>query len=358
MSLTTVQPGMLGTPQPYSFKNRVINGAMAIDQRNSGTVNTPANGGYSVDRWQSNYSGGGVYSCQQVSTAPAGFFNSLKLTVTTADSSIAATDVYVMVQVIEGYNLADLNQGTTNAKSFTLSFWVQSSVTGTYSAGVRSGAGDVGYAFNYTISAANTWTYVSATIPGTSLGTWATGNTSGLILLIDLGSGSNRNLTPNTWTSGIGYNTSSQTPWISTNGATFYLTGVQLEAGTTATSFDYRPYGTELALCQRYFYNFIGSSSNSLLITTGQAYSTTNGIYAIQPFVPMRTTPTLSYSGVSTWTASGNGTTLTSLSIDAGSSERILRIVAVVNSALLVTGNATGLNLSNASSYINFSAEL
>ena len=240
--------------QTLGMKNRIINGAMVIDQRNAGAVNTPANGGYSVDRWQSNYSGGGVYSCQQTTTAPAGFASSLKLTVTTADSSIAATDVYALAQIIEGYNIADFNEGSANAKTFTISFWVQSSVTGTYSVGVRSSSGDYGYAFNYTISAANTWTYVTGTVSGTALGTWVGNvNTAGMYVLWDLGSGSNRNIPANTWTAGAGFNTSSQTPWISTNGATFYITGVQLEVGSSATGFEYRQYGTELALCQRYF---------------------------------------------------------------------------------------------------------
>jgi hypothetical protein len=298
MALTQVQPGMLGTPQPYAFKNRIINGAMVIDQRNGGALNTPANGGYSVDRWQSNYAGGGVYSCQLVASAPSGFFNSLKLTVTSPDSSIASSDTYALSQAIEACNIADFNQGTVNAKTFTVSFWVQSSVIGTYCVGFRSSSGDAGYAANYTISTANTWTYVSVTVPGTALGTWTTGNGAGLFVLFDLGSGSNRNIPANTWTTGAGFNTASQTPWISTNGATFYLTGVQLEVGTSATTFDYRPYGTELSLCQRYYW-YITNTCYAPPIALGQNYR----ILTLSYPVAMRTAPTLinpTYAGTIT----------------------------------------------------------
>ena len=238
----------------YGFKNRIINGAMMVSQRNgTSTVATPTDGQYVLDRFATFTNGGGVYSVGQSSTAPAGFTNSMLCTVTTIDSSIAATDYYLLTQSIEGYNVADLGFGTANAQTVTISFWVRSSVTGTFGFGLRQGSGTRSYVATYTINSANTWEQKSITIAGDTSGTWATDNTAGMIATWDLGSGSNRNGTANTWNAGNYWRTSSCVNWIANSGATFYITGVQLEKGSTATSFDYRPYGTELQLCQRYY---------------------------------------------------------------------------------------------------------
>jgi len=234
------------------FRNRLINGSMVIDQRNAGASVSISSSGFPVDRFLGIASGGGVFSGQQSSTAPTGFKNSTVLTVTTADASIAATDYYFFEQNIEGYNVADLGFGAAGASTVTVSFWVRSSITGTFSVALLNNDRSRTYTTTYTISAANTWEQKTVTIAGDTTGTWQSTNSTGIKVRFDLGSGSNRNGTAGSWQSTDTWRTSGSTNWIATNEATFYITGVQLEKGSTATSFDYRPYGTELQLCQRY----------------------------------------------------------------------------------------------------------
>jgi hypothetical protein len=241
------------------FKNRIFNGQMVIDQRNAGaSLAITTTGQYSVDRFQGGVygSGTGRFSLQQSSTVPAGFTNSLLATVTTADASPSASYGYAITQPIEGYNIADLGWGTANAQSATLSFWVRSSVTGTFPVVFQNNAADKAYGGQYTISSANTWEQKSIVVSGVTSGTWLTTNGAGIYVNFGLGGGSNRTMSSGLQTIGgalTTMNVTGSTQLIATNGATFYITGVQLEKGSTATSFDYRPYGTELLLCQRYY---------------------------------------------------------------------------------------------------------
>ena len=278
------------------FRNRIINGAMVIDQRNAGASTTPSDGNYTLDRWKMELGGGGAYSVQQSTTAPTGFANSMLITVTTADSSIAAGDYYDFVQFIEGFNTADLGFGTANAKTVTLSFWVQSSLTGTFSGSLRNSAANRSYPFTYTISSANTWTQVSATIAGDTTGTWVgSTNGRGLCVFFDLGSGSSSAGTANTWQTGNLTKATGSVNLIATNGATFYITGVQLEVGSSATGFEYRQYTTEFTLCQRY-YQKLGNATG-----VGNWYNNT-AIQVIFNFpVIMRTAPTASMTGALTF---------------------------------------------------------
>jgi hypothetical protein len=236
------------------FKNRIINGDMVIDQRNNGASVTLDNTDkYIVDRWVARQNTDGGISAQRDTVAPTGFINSFKATVTSADSSLSSTQFSYISQYIEGFNTADLAWGTASASTVTLSFWVRSSVTGTFAGSVSNYDGQNSYIFNYVISAANTWEYKTITVPGSTTGTWNTGNSGSVRITFDLGSGSNRQGTVNAWNSGSLWSSSGATSVVGTNGATFFITGVQLEKGSTATSFDYLPYGTELALCQRYY---------------------------------------------------------------------------------------------------------
>lgn len=240
----------------FGFKNRIINGAMVIDQRNAGASVSISSNIYSLDRYRSLAGGSptGVYSVQQSSVAPAGFTKSMLMTVTTAASSLAAANYYSLRQSIEGYNIADLGWGTASAKTATLSFWVRSSLTGTFGGAVNND-NDASYAFTYTISTANTWERKTITITGATVGTWATDNTLGLNLELALGVGSTRSGTAGVWTypAAVLISATGATNVMATSGATFYITGIQLEVGNTATSFDYRSYGHELQLCQRYY---------------------------------------------------------------------------------------------------------
>jgi hypothetical protein len=269
---------------PYVLKNRIINGAMVIDQRNAGAaVTTPDV--YTVDRWIQYQGGGGVISWQQSSTAPTGFNYSLSATVTTADTSLGTSDYYFLRQFIEGYNVADLDFGNANAKTVTLSFWVRSSLTGTFGGCLQNGGTNRFYPFAYTISAANTWEQKTVTITGDTSGTWLKTNGAGLGVVFALGFGTSFIGTANAWTSSSFYTATGATNLISTNGATFYITGVQLEQGTSATPFERRLYGQELANCQRYYFK---SGSFSSFVYNGA------GVYSSYQFkVTMRAAPTV-----------------------------------------------------------------
>jgi hypothetical protein len=246
----------------YGFKNRIINGAMVIDQRNAGASVTPANETYTLDRWKCYQTTASKFSVQKTPSATetgyatrvaAGFTNYLAATSLSA-YSVSASDYYTIQQVIEGFNTADLAWGTANAKTVTLSFLAYSSLTGTFGGSIFNAAGNRSYPFSYTIGSANTWTQISVTIAGDTTGTWAGAtNSTSLQICFGLGAGSTNTGTANTWAGAFYTQPNSTVSVVGTNGATFYITGVQLEKGSTATSFDYRPYGTELQLCQRYY---------------------------------------------------------------------------------------------------------
>ena len=281
-----------GTPSistalsPFTgFKNRIINGAMQIDQRNAGTSGT-ANG-YTVDRWNFTGTQSSKGTWQQNAgsvTPPVGFTNYLGFTSSSA-YSVLTGDTFLFNQPIEGLNVADLGWGTANAQTVTISFWVRSSLTGTFGGALSNGAGTRGYPFNYTISAANTWEQKTITIAGDTTGTWLTTNATGVFVRFGLGSGATFSGTAGTWAAGNIVQPTSTVSVVSTNGATWYVTGVQLEVGTQATSFEYRDYGRELMMCQRYYFK---SQSFSSLVFNG------SGSYSSYQFkVSMRTAPTV-----------------------------------------------------------------
>ena len=280
-------------PASAVFRNRIINGAMVIDQRNAGaSVATTTANKFITDRWQTLVSADSKFTAQQSTTAPVGFSNSL-LATSSAATTVASGDYYFIRQAIEGFNTADLNWGTANAKTVTLSFQVYSSLTGTFGGALGNSAQDRSYPFSYTVSAANTWTQISITIAGDTTGTWV-GATNGIGMRINfsLGMGSTYSGTAGAWASAYYLSATGATSVVGTNGATFYITGVQLEVGTNATSFDYRPYGTELALCQRYYQVFSNASGGNVPFTSGIIYSTTAALMPIKLTTTMRASPT------------------------------------------------------------------
>ena len=268
---TTVQT----TTGKTGFVNRIINGSMVIDQRYSGALITSPTT-YMIDRWNVNTNQSARLNARQnynSVTPPAGFSNYLGI-VSTGAATVGSTDYSQLQQNIEGFNTADLGWGTANAKTVTLSFWVYSSLTGTFSGSFRDASTySYAYPFSYTISSANTWTYISITVPGPTagIGTWGTTNGIGIQMLFNLGCGSTYLSSANSWQAGVYAGVTGSVNVVATNGATWYVTGVQLEKGSTATSFDYRPYGTELALCQRYFMN-VPYAATGLVNTTTIAY--------------------------------------------------------------------------------------
>jgi len=266
---------------------------MVIDQRNAGASIASPSDNYTTDRFYSRQVGGGVASAQQSSTAPTGFTNSLLFTVTTADSSIVTTDRYYVAQFIEGYNIVDLAFGTASASSITLSFWVRSSLTGTFGGAIRNGTANRSYPFTYTINAANTFEQKTITIAGDTSGTWATTNATGMQVVFSIGMGPTYSATAGAWAAGDYLSATGATNVIATNGATFYITGVQLEKGSTATSFDVRPYATEFTLCQRYFQALVVSTGSGLYIAPIVADSASTGLGVVFLPVVMRTSPSL-----------------------------------------------------------------
>ena len=296
---TSTAGGVLGAGNASIMKNRIINGAMTISQYNgtsSVSIDNTKNQ-YYIDRWAiQNNTGSAVFSYQQVTTAPTGFNNSLKITVTTADGALSATNKAQIYQPIEGFNFADFGWGTANAKTITISFWVQSSVTGTFGGALNNESQNRSYPFTYTINSANTWEYETITIAGDTTGTW-TGATNGIGVYVNfsLGAGTSRSGTAGAWNSNWNTSATGATNLLATNGATFYITGVQLEVGSSATGFEYRIYGTELANCQRYFYRKTSDTvTDALVIPAPYNLTATNAWAAWWHPVTMRAIPTYS----------------------------------------------------------------
>jgi len=288
--------GTAGTAGVTGFKNRIINGAMVIDQRNAGASVTASTGTYTLDRWRAYSSQASKFTVQQNAgsvTPPVGFSNYLGITSSSAYSS-GASDLFVMQQLIEGFNTADLGWGTANAKTVTLSFQVYSSLTGTFSGSFMNSGATRSYPFSYSIPVANTWTSISVTVAGDTTGTWV-GATNGIGIRLNwnLGSGSSNLGTANAWAGAEVYGVTGSVSVVGTNGATWFLTGVQLEVGSTATSFDYRPYQTELNLCYRYCFALRTDSSgytNYGRFPPAWTVSTTNANFDLFLPTPMRNT--------------------------------------------------------------------
>ena len=280
-----------------NMKNRIINGAMVIDQRNAGAsvTNTSADLVFPVDRTNIYGTVSSKFTAQQNAgsvTPPVGFTNYLGCTSSSA-YTVGASESFWVQQRIEGFNTADLQWGTANAKTVTLSFWVRSSLTGTFGGSFQNSASDRSYPYSYTISSANTWEYKTITVAGDTTGTWI-GATNGMGIKIfwGLGSGATVSNTAGAWAAGTFTSATGATSVVGTNGATFYITGVQLEVGSTATSFDYRPYSTELMLCQRYCRTY---GDGLLGIASGSTQ-----VFLCPTFAPqMRATPTVTLSDTS-----------------------------------------------------------
>jgi hypothetical protein len=331
---------------PLSNRNKIINGAMVIDQRNAGAAVTHSGSAdlYVIDRMVLNSTGTPQFSCQQVTDAPPGFTFSAKLTTTTVGTP-AAADFSYFGQYIEGFNVADFAFGTASATTVTISFWVKSSLTGTFGGALRNGLNNRAYPFTYAISAANTWEYKTVTIPGDTTGTWANTNGRGMILLFDTGSGSNNKGTAGAWNATSNIGATGGTNLVATAGATWQITGVQLEAGTVATPFEHRSFGQELALCQRYAQVYTGG--NNIRFALGGNTESTNGFPTLFTPVVMRSAPSVSVSAASDFklvSHSGTVWTPTSIALDGANTSSVTFSVnvgaATSNSVLLAGANS------------------
>ena len=349
----------LGAQSGPTFRNRIINGAMVIDQRNAGASVTPTSGGisYPLDRFGSYPNVSSKYSLQQNAgsvTPPAGFTNYLGAT-SLSSYTVGSTDITPISQFIEGYNIADLGWGTANAKTVTLSFWVRSSLTGTFGGSLTSSGIDYSYPYSYTISSANTWEYKTITIAGPTSGTWNTTNGIGVRVYWSLGAGSTYSGTAGSWSANTYWSCTGATSVVGTNGATFYITGVQLEVGSSATGFEYRQVTTELQLCQRYFETSFdlgvvpasaSSANGSFEFAQQVAASSTQYGPSCKYAVAKRAASTLTFYN---WNAAGNqavnvvtGGTTTGLALRSGQSGNTSFSITMVTPA----GTSAGQTLS------------
>ena len=338
----TFSDGSAQTSATRPFLNRIINGAMVIDQRNAGASVTPTSGTFTLDRWNALMSQASKYSIQQNAgsiTPPVGFSNYLGITSTSA-YSVGSGDYFGLYQSIEGFNFADLGFGTANAKTVTLSFWVRSSLTGTFGGSFNNYANNRCYPFTYTISSANTWTQASITIAGDTSGTWVGATNAGAAsVLFGLGTGSTYSGTAGAWAGSTYFSATGATSVVGTNGATFYITGVQLEVGSTATSFDYRPYGTEWVLAQRYckVYRASDSSNGYTRLGYGPAEGSTSGLAQCPVTTQFRATPSVTTSGTFSVYDGQTITDVTSININGATTPYSLVLSFSVASGLTQT---------------------
>ena len=313
------------------WRNRIINGDMRIDQRNAGASVTVNNNSYiySVDRWAGlGQPTDGVFTLQRATVAPTGFSNSLLATVTTADTSLGASQFYVVRQAIEGFNIADLGWGAAGAQAVTLSFWVRSSLTGTFGGSLRNAVPNRSYPFTYSINAVNTWEQKTISIAGDTSGTWDSTNGEGINLFFGLGVGSSFSGAAGAWAGANYLSATGAQSVVGTNGATFYITGVQLEAGTTATPFERVEYGEMERRCRRYFQPlFMGLGGIS---QNGISQRVT---YNLSP--PMRATPTL--SAVTSLETTNAGTSL----VGAVDNQQIIYIATPTSTSFIKRDSCT-----------------
>jgi hypothetical protein len=348
----------ISTANTYGFKNRLINGQMQIDQRTAGAVSTPVNNTYpSVDRYKYYLGAASKCTTQQLTASPPANFTSYLNITSTSAYTVGASESFFITQIIEGFNVADLGWGTANAKSVTLSFWVQSSLTGTFGGAVVNYGQTTNWTFAYTITAANTWQQVSVTLTGPTTGSWSLGtNSPSMYVAFSFAAGSSAQGAASTsWaTVGAGvFAPTGQVNLVGTNGATWNITGIQLEVGSQATSFDFRSIGTELALCQRYFQSRAGYN-----VVMGSRYSTNLLFFSYALPVVMRTTPTV--SNASGWSAlnataseSSGGSTLYAVSTSTGGN-----VDVIINSSFNPAGYVYIIDHSSTTVPTLFSAEL
>ena len=353
----------LQSGKSLGIRNRIINGAMVIDQRNNGAVINPAiNNTYCVDRFLTYSTQASFFKIGQnlnSVTPPIGFKNYLGAQ-SLAASTAASGDLYLIAQKIEGYNVADLGWGATGAASVTLSFWVYSSLTGTFGGALTNNTVTyASYPFSYTISVANTWTYITITIPGPTTGTWGVTNSQSIFVSFDLGSGSSNKAAAGSWNTSAVYGATGTQSVVGTSGATFYITGVQLEVGSTATSFDYRPYGTELALCQRYYFQLGGAAGQRFAI--GWWYSTIGPLGHMIYFpVCMRSPSSISfsYSSLSDFYVYTTSTSITPTSMVIASADVNCAAIDLSVASGGTAGQASALLAQSTNARLKFSNEL
>jgi hypothetical protein len=359
--LTTSGAGVLSfTNAPTGFRNRIINGDMIVSQRNGTSSVTAVNNAYCLDRFQIYSGASSKFSVQQVSDAPTGFAFSLKATSSSA-YSVGVSESFSINQFIEGFNTADLAFGTASAKTVTLSFWVKSSLTGTFGGALNNSGYGRSYPFTYTISTANTWEQKIVTVVGDTSGTWVGAtNGIGLIVSFGIGNGSSVSGTANSWASALYTNATGATSVVGTSGATWQITGVQLEAGTSATDFEFLPIDVSLGRCQRYYYRIPSGTAGQVFASGFVSTTSTARFFFLFPVQLRAAASALEQSGTAGDYRVNNLAVATGCSsvptFDTSTANTV--IIIFTTAATLTAGNACIASCTNTSAFLAFTAEL
>ena len=289
MPISRLLPASFEQPNPVNY---IINSDMEVSQRGTSFTTASGYGDYTLDRWMSGHTVTGKFSIAQVVDAPTGFKYSLKATSASA-YTVGTNEEFVIRQKIEGTNCVPLALGTASAKTVTLSFWVKSSLTGTFSGAFLNSAEDRCYVFTYAISSASTWEKKEVTVALDTSGTWLTSSGIGLNLYFSLGAGSGLQASAGSWISTKDLTTSSSVNLVGTNAATWQITGVVLNEGSKAETF-YETYAETFQKCLRYFNRVTGYNTREF---AGYNENTTKGLHVFRFAVKMRGNPTLGLSG-------------------------------------------------------------
>ena len=345
----------------YGNRNLIINGGMKVAQRGTSTTGVTASGYYACDRFEYNQSGRdqAIITVSQASDAPDGFTKSFKIETTTAETAIDSTEYFMARYKIEAQDLQHLNYGASSAKQLTLSFWVKSSIAATYAVYLYSPDGSRIIGSTYTIDTASTWEYKTITFAGDTGGTINDDTGNGLDLTFILAAGSDMRTTDNTsWSAYAGGklaygHTTAANAVMTTANATWQITGVQLEVGDTATPFEHRSYGDELARCQRYYYRYGGNGRENLI----GGSNTNTGYFAIQLPTTMRAAPTFSNGGgftVNNFSSAGTPSDINGglTSINSGEFQTVGGISYTLGNTVLIYETSTN------SGNLKFDAEL
>ena len=345
-----------------NFKNLIINGDMSIAQRGTSSTGQTSAGYKSLDRYRFNIDGLGTWTISQDSDVPSGqgFGYSQKIACTTADASPAAGDVMQMQYKIEGQMLQYLKKGTSSAESLTLSFWVRSNKTGTYVAELYDMDNTRSISKSYTINSADTWEKKTLTYAGDTTGSFTNDNNLSLQLYIWLASGTRYTSgTLNTsWGSITDANRASgQVNLGDSSSNTFYITGIQLEAGTSASDFEFLPYDVNLQRCYRYYQRFTGGSLDLAFIGACSHYATGNAYGALH-YYPKRSAPTLGYSNLSGLSYFSNGANASPTLIQINQGNTLCAEVRIDQSSVQSAGGNGWMRIVGTSEYVDLSSEL
>ena len=339
-------------------RNLIINGAQTVSQRHGTSAVTSDQ--YLTDRFTSaNNNHSGAWSWQQVTDAPAGFKNSLKFTTTTADATTATNQYSLLRYYTEGNDTAHLDFGSSDAKGITLSFYVKSSLTGTFGGSIGNNAQNRSYPFTYSISSASTWERKTVTLSGDQSGTWETGVSTGLRINFSMGTGTSYQGTAGAWNGDTDFSATGETSVLATLNATWQITGVQLEVGEQATPFEHRSYQDEYLRSARYFYQW-KSNSGYHKVGFGRAWSTSNCVAGVfRTPVPMRALPSLTNSGLGDFAVAGVGGTPTAMGIAESSTDFRTFTLNVDQTSAFTAGALYQTETDNVTgAYLRFDAEL